>query len=57
MALVEGLRGKAGYEFTVKVDRDIPVGPFRVPVRIHTSLEGGKTIEIEQYVLFSNKST
>jgi hypothetical protein len=46
MALMS-LRGKAGYEFTVKVDRDIPVGAFRVPVRIHTSLEGGKTIEID----------
>ncbi len=41
------LKGKAGYEFTVKVDRDIPMGTFRVPLRIHTTLEGGKTIEID----------
>jgi Protein of unknown function (DUF1573) len=46
MALMS-LRGKAGYEFTVKVDRDMPVGAFRVPLRIHTTLEGGKTIEID----------
>jgi|HubBroStandDraft_5_1064220.scaffolds.fasta_scaffold07982_4 hypothetical protein len=46
MALMS-LRGKAGYEFTVKVDRDMPVGTFRVPLRIHTTLEGGKTIEID----------
>ncbi|HXY35481.1 MAG TPA: DUF1573 domain-containing protein [Planctomycetaceae bacterium] len=42
-----GLKGKAGYEFTVKVDRDMAMGPFRVPIRIHTTLEGGKTIEID----------
>jgi hypothetical protein len=44
---VMALHGKAGYQFTVKVDRGMPMGPFRVPVRIHTTLEGGKTIEID----------
>jgi hypothetical protein len=42
-----GLHGKAGYEFTVKVERGMPMGQFRVPIRIHTSLQGGKTIEID----------
>jgi hypothetical protein len=41
------LHGKAGYQFVVKVDRGMPMGPFRVPVRIHTTLEGNKTIEID----------
>ncbi|HET6323449.1 MAG TPA: DUF1573 domain-containing protein [Planctomycetaceae bacterium] len=41
------LHGKAGYQFTVKVDRGMPMGQFRVPVRIHTTLEGNKTIEID----------
>ena len=42
-----GLHGKAGFEFTVKADRGMPIGTFRVPVRIHTTLEGSKTIEID----------
>jgi len=42
-----GLHGKAGFDFTVKVDRGMPIGTFRVPVRIHTTLEGNKTIEID----------
>jgi hypothetical protein len=42
-----GLHGKAGFEFTVKADRGMPIGTFRVPVRIHTTLEGNKTIEID----------
>jgi Protein of unknown function (DUF1573) len=42
-----GLKGKAGYEFAVKADRGMPIGTFRVPVRIHTTLEGSKTIEID----------
>jgi Protein of unknown function (DUF1573) len=41
------LKGKAGYQMTVKVDREMPIGTFRVPVRIHTTLEGNKTIEID----------
>jgi Protein of unknown function (DUF1573) len=41
------LKGKAGYQFTVKVDRDMPMGTIRVPIRIHTTLEGNKTIEID----------
>jgi hypothetical protein len=41
------LKGKAGYIMNVKVDREMPIGPFRVPVRIHTTLEGNKTIEID----------
>jgi Protein of unknown function (DUF1573) len=42
-----GLRARAGFEFRVKVDRGMAVGKFRVPVRIHTTLEGNKTIEID----------
>jgi hypothetical protein len=41
------MKGKAGYQMTVKVDREMPIGPFRVPVRIHTTLEGNKTIEVD----------
>jgi hypothetical protein len=44
---LRGLQGKAGYEFRVRADQGMPVGPFRVPIRIHTSLEGNKTIEID----------
>jgi hypothetical protein len=42
-----GLHGKMGFEFTVKTDRDMPIGTFRVPIRIHTTLEGNKTIEVD----------
>ncbi|HEV3298585.1 MAG TPA: DUF1573 domain-containing protein [Planctomycetaceae bacterium] len=42
-----GLHGKAGFEFTVKADRELAIGTFRVPIRIHTTLEGNKTIEID----------
>jgi len=41
------LRVKAGYEFKVKVDRGMAMGQFRVPVHIHTTLEGNRTIEID----------
>lgn len=41
------LHGKAGYQFTVKVGRDMAMGEFRVPVRIHTTLEGSKTIQVD----------
>jgi Protein of unknown function (DUF1573) len=46
MALMR-MQGKAGYQFMVKADRGMPIGPFRVPVRIHTTLEGNKTVEID----------
>jgi hypothetical protein len=38
---------KAGYEFTVKVGKGIPTGHFRKEMQIHTTLGGGKTIDIE----------
>ncbi|HUE14086.1 MAG TPA: DUF1573 domain-containing protein [Planctomycetaceae bacterium] len=38
---------KAGYQFTVTVDKGIPPGHFRRPMKIHTSLEGNKTIDVE----------
>ena len=38
---------KAGYEFTVTVDKGIPPGHFRRPLKIHTTLEGNKTIDVE----------
>jgi hypothetical protein len=41
------LKVKAGYEFKVKVDRGMAMGQFRVPVHVHTTLEGNRTIEID----------
>jgi hypothetical protein len=51
----ESMRGsfKSGYEFTVTVDRGIPPGHFRQQVKIHTTLEGNKTIDIEVTALRS----
>jgi hypothetical protein len=37
----------AGYEFQVKVEQAIPVGQFRSRLRIRTTLEGDKTIDVE----------
>src|SRR5580698_10513006 len=45
--MLMSLHSKAGFEFTVKVDRGMPMGPFRVPIRIHTTLEGNKTLEVD----------
>jgi hypothetical protein len=47
MIQIMSLKVKAGYEFKVKVDRGIPMGQFRVPVHVHTTLEGNRTIEID----------
>jgi hypothetical protein len=44
---------KAGYEFTTTVDKGIPPGHFRQQVKIHTTLEGNKTIDVEVTALRS----
>lgn len=44
---------KAGYVFTVTVDKGIPPGHFRREMKIHTTLEGDKTIDIELTALRS----
>ena len=44
-AMAEGLRG--GRKFKVTVDRSIPLGHYRSRLRIHTSIDGGKTVEAE----------
>jgi hypothetical protein len=41
----EGL--KAGYKFTVAVGKGIPAGHYRRDMKIHTTLEGNKTIDVE----------
>jgi hypothetical protein len=38
---------KAGYQFTVKVGKGIPAGHYRREMKIHTTLEGNKTIDVE----------
>lgn len=38
---------KAGYQFTVTVDKGIAAGKIREPLKIHTTLEGNKTIDVE----------
>ncbi len=38
---------KAGYQFTVKVGKGIPAGHYRRDMKIHTTLEGNKTIDVE----------
>jgi hypothetical protein len=38
---------KAGYQFTVTVTKDIPPGHVRRELKIHTTLEGNKTIDVE----------
>ena len=43
--MCEGVKG--GYDFTVTVDKGIPPGHFRSQVKIHTSLDGNKTIDVE----------
>jgi hypothetical protein len=47
MIQIMNLKVKAGYEFKIKVDRGIAMGQFRVPVHIHTTLEGNRTIQID----------
>jgi hypothetical protein len=44
---------KAGYEFTVIVDKGIEAGHIRQPIKIHTTLEGNKTIDVEVTALRS----
>jgi hypothetical protein len=38
---------KAGYQFTVTVGKGIPAGHYRREMKIHTTLEGNKTIDVE----------
>jgi hypothetical protein len=38
---------KAGYQFTVTVGKGIPAGHYRHDMKIHTTLEGNKTIDVE----------
>jgi uncharacterized protein DUF1573 len=38
---------KAGYQFTVTVDKGIAAGRIREPLKIHTTLDGNKTIDVE----------
>jgi hypothetical protein len=38
---------KAGYQFTVTVGKGIPAGHYRRAMKIHTTLEGNKTIDVE----------
>jgi hypothetical protein len=47
MIQLMSLKVKAGYEFKINVDRGVAMGQFRVPVHIHTTLEGNRTIEID----------
>jgi hypothetical protein len=44
---------KAGYAFTATVDKGIPPGHFRQQLKIHTTLEGNKTIDVEVTALRS----
>jgi hypothetical protein len=46
MTLVS-LHAKSGYDFNVKADRGLAMGTFRIPLRIHTTIDGGKTIEVD----------
>lgn len=38
---------KSGYQFTVTVGKGIPAGHYRREMKIHTTLEGNKTIDVE----------
>jgi hypothetical protein len=38
---------KAGYQFTVTVGKGIPAGHYRREMKIHTTLEGNKTVDVE----------
>lgn len=40
-------RIRSGYEFAVTVGTGIPVGRFRSGLKIHTNLEGHKTVDVE----------
>jgi Protein of unknown function (DUF1573) len=44
---------KAGYQFTVNVGKGIPIGNYRRDMKIHTTLEGNKTIDVELTALRS----
>jgi hypothetical protein len=44
---------KAAYQFTVIVDKGIAAGKIREPLKIHTTLEGNKTIDVEVTALRS----